>query len=485
MTKLKSFLFQNKSTGQTIAKNTFWLSTNQIFGRLIKAGLMIYAARVLGTAGYGVFSYALSIAVLFSIIADMGVGALLTRNLSVNEKMQKSLIATSLVIKLSLILMSVLAIIFVAPLFTRITDAIALLPIIAILVIFDAIREFVMSINRATQRMELEAGIHILTNIFIVIGGIAALFLFKTSQALFVAYTIGSGLGLLVALIVLGKHLSKIWRAFDKSLVRKIIQESWPFALLGLLGVVMVNTDIVMLGFFREASEVGLYSAAQRPISILYSIPGIMAGAYLPAITKLVNKDDKRIRGLLEKTITATLLIGFPLMLGGITVGPALIGLIFGASYSGAVLSFQVLLSTILIVFPSMIISTTVFAYNRQRSFIGLLLLGTIGNIVFNYFLIPKYGINGSAFATVGAELIANIFIWSKMKKINHFTILPHLKKIIPAALIMMALTVFMQSVGVGLLLNIALSGIVYFVLLRAFKEPLLKTAKELISVST
>src|SRR3989344_3037565 len=424
MMRLKSFLFQNKSTAQTIAKNTFWLSANQVFGRLIKAGLMIYAARVLGTAGYGVFSYAISIAVLFSIIADMGVGALLTRNLSVDGKMQKSLIATSLVIKLSLILMSVLAIIFVAPLFTRITDAVVLLPIIAVLVIFDAIRDFIMSINRATQRMELEAGIHILTNIFIVIAGITALLLFGTSRTLFIAYTIGSGLGLSVTLIVLGKHLSQIWRAFDKSLVRKIIQESWQLALLGLLGVIMINTDIVMLGFFKEASEVGLYSAAQRPISVLYSIPGIMAGAYLPAITKLVNKDDKRIRGLLEKTITATLLIGFPLMLGGIIVGPALIGLLFGASYSGAVLSFQVLLSTILIVFPSMIISTTVFAYNRQRSFIGLLLLGTIGNIVFNYFLIPKYGINGSAFATIGAELIANTFIWSKMKKINHFTIL-------------------------------------------------------------
>ena len=485
MTKLKSFLFQNKSTGQTIAKNTFWLSANQVFGRLIKAGLMIYAARVLGTAGYGVFSYALSIAVLFSIIADMGVGALLTRNLSVDGKMQKSLIATSLVIKLSLILMSVLAIIFVAPLFTRITDAMALLPIVAVLVIFDAIREFFISINRATQRMELEAGILIFTNTFIVLTGVAALMFFGTSKSLLVAYTIGSGLGLLFSISILGKYLRGLWGAFEKGLVKKIIMDSWPFALLGLLGVVMVNTDIVMLGFFREASEVGLYSAAQRPISILYSIPGIMAGAYLPAITKLVNKDDGRVRGLLEKTITATLLIGFPLMLGGITVGPALIGLIFGASYSGAVLSFQVLLSTILIVFPSMIISTTVFAYNRQRSFIGLLLLGTIGNIVFNYFLIPKYGINGSAFATIGAELIANTFIWSKMKKINHFTILPHLKKIIPAAVIMTSLTVFMQFVGVTLLLNIALSGMVYFVLLRTFKEPLLKTAKELISVST
>ncbi len=482
MTKLKSFLFQNKSTGQTIAKNTFWLTANQVFGRLIKAGLIIYAARVLGTTGYGVFSYALSLALLFSIIADMGVGALLTRNLSVDGKMQKSLIATSLVIKLAMMLISVLAILFVAPLFTKITDAVSLLPIIAVLVIFDATREFFISINRATQRMELEVVIYILTNIFIVVGGIVALTFFGTSHALFIAYTVGSGLGLLTAILMFGKHLSKIWGAFEKSLISKIIRESWPYALLGLMGIIMVNTDIVMLGFFRETSEVGLYSAAQRPIAVLYSIPALIAGAYLPAITKLVNRDDALLRRLLEKTIAVTLLAGIPIALGGITVGDDLIKLVFGAQYAGAAFAFRALLSTLLIVFPSMIISSTVFAYNKQRSFIGLLLLGIIGNVVFNLLLIPRYGINGSAFATIGAELLANTFIWLKMKKINHFTVLPHLKKIVPAALVMVSLTMAMQAVNVNLLVNVALSAIIYFTLLLIFKEPLIGTAKRLVS---
>ena len=54
--------------------------------------------------------------------------------------------------------------------------------------------------------MELEAGIHILTNIFIVIAGITALLLFGTSRTLFIAYTIGSGLGLSIVKKVVGLY---------------------------------------------------------------------------------------------------------------------------------------------------------------------------------------------------------------------------------------------------------------------------------------
>jgi len=485
MTKLKSFLFQNTSAGQTIAKNTFWLSTSHIFGRVIKAGLLIYAARVLGAEGYGVFSYALSIAVLFSIFADIGVNALLTRDISSSGKINKTFLATSLVIKLGLILTSSVAVIFVAPLFTRITDALILLPIVAVLIALDGIRDFILAINRGYQKMEVEAAIHVLTNIFITTAGLAALFMFTTSKTLLIAYAIGSGAGLLVALFILAKYLRGVWNDFDKSLVKKIIMDAWPFALLGLLGVVMINTDIIMLGFFRDAGEVGLYSAAQKPVQVLYVIPAIIAAAFLPAITGIVNKDDKRLKGILEKTISTALLVGLPLTFGGIVVGRKLMNLLFGGVYLDAVLSFQILLLTILIVFPSMIIANTVFAYDEQKKFIGFLLLGAIGNIILNLMLIPKYGINGSAVATIGAELTANTFIWMKMKRINHFVVLPHLKRIIPATLFMASSTVLMQFFGVPLAVNIIASAIIYFGLLKILKEPLLKTAKELISANS
>jgi len=474
MTKLRSFLFQNQSTSQTIAKNTLWLSASHIFGRLIKAGLLIYAARLLGTSGYGVFSYTMSILVLFSIFADTGIGALVTRNISMTDKIHKSFLATSLAIKLSFILLSSLAILFIAPLFTKITEVLALLPIIALLIAIDGIRDFILAINRGKQKMEVEAAIHTLTNISIVIAGIAALTIFTTSKALLVAYAIGSGAGLLIALFILGGYLSGIWRAFDKRLVIKIIRDAWPFALLGLLGVVMINTDIIMLGFFRDISEVGLYSAAQKPVQVLYVIPGILAAAFLPAITKLVNKNDKKLRDILEQVIATTLMLGLPIALGGIVLGRKLMNLLYGATYLDATLSFQILLVTIIIVFPTVIIANAVFAYDKQRNFIGLLLLGVAGNVLFNLLLIPKYGIDGSAIATIGAELVASTFIWIKMKKINHFQVFHYLKKIIPAAVVMAGFTMLMQVVGVNILINILVSALIYFGILKLLKETLI-----------
>ena len=82
MEKLKTFFLRNTNTGQTIIKNTFWLFSSEISGRLLKMGLIIYAARVLGSSGWGVFSYAISVASLLTMFADIGISDLIIREIT-------------------------------------------------------------------------------------------------------------------------------------------------------------------------------------------------------------------------------------------------------------------------------------------------------------------------------------------------------------------------------------------------------------------
>ncbi|MEK7574274.1 MAG: oligosaccharide flippase family protein, partial [Patescibacteria group bacterium] len=65
ISKLKNFLFQNLTPRQTVAKNIFWLSLSQIGSRFFRAIIIIYAARVLGAAEYGIFAYVLAFAGFF------------------------------------------------------------------------------------------------------------------------------------------------------------------------------------------------------------------------------------------------------------------------------------------------------------------------------------------------------------------------------------------------------------------------------------
>src|SRR3990170_334910 len=71
--KIKKFLLNNESTAQTIVKNTFWLSLSESVGRALRIAIIIYAARVLGAAGWGTFSYMASLAAVFTIFADIGI----------------------------------------------------------------------------------------------------------------------------------------------------------------------------------------------------------------------------------------------------------------------------------------------------------------------------------------------------------------------------------------------------------------------------
>ena len=135
ISRLKDLLFTNRSAKQTIVKNVFWLSVGQIGSRLIRAAIIIYAARVLGAAEYGIFSYVLGLAGFFTIFADLGVSPLMTREIAGHPDKRATYFVNALWLKNILLAITAVLIIFVAPKFSNIEAAIALLPFVALLVL--------------------------------------------------------------------------------------------------------------------------------------------------------------------------------------------------------------------------------------------------------------------------------------------------------------------------------------------------------------
>jgi len=475
MQRLKSLLFENQTLQQTVLKNTFWLTFGNMASRLIRAVLIIYAARVLGVAGYGVFSYALSIAGFFSIFADVGITPLLTRESARNPEERIHYLSTGLFIKFFFMLVSTLLILFAAPLITKIEGAQELFGIIVFLFAFDTLRDFFFGFTRSIEKMELEAGTNIATNLAILILGGAALLFAPTSKMLTIGYTAGSGVGLVVLLLILKKYLRNVWRSFRSDLVKPIITQAWPFALAGLLGTIMLQTDMIMLGWFWGAEEVGFYSAAQKIILLLYLLPGFLAVSLFPSFSRLASTDKEKFRLILEKGISAAFLMAFPIAVGGIILAPQIINLIYGPAYLQSSTAFVILLFTLFFLSPGVFVGNAIFAYNRQKLFTSFVGLGTVSNVIFNFLLIPSYGIVGSALATIGSQLLANGFIWNMMKKINNFKTLINLPKTLVAVFVMATATFIFRVLGINVVLNIAFSAVIYFAVLKILKEPLLE----------
>lgn len=480
--KIRKFLLENRSGKQTIAKNIFWLSISESVSRLIRAAIIIYAARALGAAEYGIFSYALGIASFFTVFADIGLIQILTKEVAQKPESKTPHFVTSLWIKIILLILTAVVIITLFPFLSRLAAIRPLIPLIALLTIFDGIRELSLAFLRALEKMEFEAFTTILMNIAITASGFLVLAYFTSARYLMLSYSLSAGIGTLIVIVILRKEFRHIFTHFKKNLVRPLINASLPFAVLALTGAFMLNTDLVMLGWWRTAPEIGFYAAAQKIVMMLYLWPGILGEATFPSIARLIGQNKNiEARTLLERAITLTYLVAIPLAVGGTILAKPIILFIYGSEYLPATLSFQILVNTCLIVFPSMLISNTILAYNRQRRALRFAALGSLGNIIGNTLLIPTYGIAGSAIATVIAQLLSTVPMWNIAKKMNYFEVLPHVKKIIFSAAIMGIASLVFDKMGMQVLVNIVISSLVYTGALYLFREKIIEEAKKIL----
>ncbi len=466
---------------QKVVKNTFWLTTGEIVGRLLRVVLVLYAARVLGAADWGVFSYALSLSALFTVLADIGIGAVLTRELVRDNENGAVYLSSSFLIKTIFLALTALIILFVTPLFTNIQLSETLLIFVASLVVADNIRILSGSINRAVEKMHLEAFTNIITQVAIVTMGVWILRTRPSAESLAVSYVAGSSLGAVFGIWTIKSYWKKFFTKFDRQTVKRLLSAAWPFALLGLLGSIMLNTDIIMLGWLRTETEIGYYSSAQKIIFTLYILPTLIGAAAFPTWTRLANKDKMAFADLLEKALKTVFLIAVPITIGGLIIGSEVMDLFFGAEYQPAALTFQILLLSLAINYPAAILGNALFAYNQQRHFILYGGIGALANVTLNFLLIPVWGIAGAAVATVITQIISSALSWQRMKKVNNFSILGKLNKIIGAALIMGIVVWLAKSWGISIVIGIPSAVIVYFGALFLLKEQIIEDLKTII----
>jgi len=468
-------LFQNRDQRQTLFKNVFWLMIGQIGSRIIRSFIIIYAARILGAGEYGVFTYVLALTGFFTVFADIGVSSILTREAAKKEKEASYYFATTFWIKIFLLLLTAALIIFIAPYFSKIEAAKTLLPFAALLVAFDGLRDFFTAFFRSKEKMEIEALLTSITNLTITLFGFVILKTNPTAKSLAITYVLSASAGTLVGFFLLKREIAQLLNYFKKELVPIILKSALPLALVNVIGILMMQIDVLMLGFFKEAKDVGLYSAGQKIVALLYILPSILATSLFPALSRFAGLNDReKAKSLAEKGITLNLLLAIPMVMGGIVLGSQIIGFLYGQEYLPATLPFQILLLTTLIIFPGTIVGNYIFAYDQQKRLAPNTFIGSLSNVIFNAILIPRYGIFGAALATVFAQTLYNGLNWRFAKKINNFHTLRHLKKIISATLIMGLMAFIFQKTGLGLIPNIIISIGTYFAALYFLKEKIL-----------
>lgn len=477
--RLRGWLFHNKGIASTVTKNFFWLLTSNFGGRAIRGLLIVYAARVLGASQYGVVSYAFSLAGFFLFVKNIGIDSILMREIAKHPDERKEYLSTAFWIEVMLLVITAFLLLVVAPRVAHVPEAIGLFPLVAAFLIFEDMRELLLAVVRGLEKMEVEALIIMIGNVVMAGTGFVLLRTSPTPHALLVAYLLGSLVALGLVVIAVWEYLRGVLTHFRKDFIRPLFKASWPIAFSGLAGMFLANVDVVMLGWWKVTSDIGLYAAGQKLVGVLGALPGALGTAVFPVFARLVGNDQRGHMEILGNHVFRVMfLAALPLVVGGALVAGPFVRFIFGSGYDGAGGVFTIMLISLLATYPTTVIFTILFAHNRQRETVLYAIITSLLNVGLNFFMIPRYGMYGAAWANLISLVVYALLSWYSVRRLGSFYLFKGTSKIFLATFFMATATgVFMNFWHLPVVAVIIFAAIVYGAALFLLKEPLLEEA--------
>lgn len=186
---------------------------------------------------------------------------------------------------------------------------------------------------------------------------------------------------------------------------RRLLTESWPFALSQGAILLYYNCDAIILGFARGDAAVGLYTTAYKLMLVSAVISGAMWNAYFPVLTR-VQKTPPEATRVASEFATLLAWMGLPMAALAWATGRHVVTLMYGPEYAEAGRYFEWLCLNIGLVFLNIGLGMPLLTWGFQKLQLWMTAPVGFANLALNLLIIPFYGAWGAVATTLGAEFV-------------------------------------------------------------------------------
>lgn len=192
----------------------------------------------------------------------------------------------------------------------------------------------------------------------------------------------------------------------------EILKFSFFPMLTSLLAILNYNMDVIILNFFVENREIGLYSLAVTLASMLWIVPD----AFKDVLFNKTAQNDSV--DALKLSIKINLYFSFIVIIIFSVFGNSFISFIYGEEFSESFLVSLILISGTIPMIFFKLIGTLYQAVGKQHYSFYTLALSVLINFVCNLITIPFMGIIGAAISSVFSYLVCGLIMLSTFKKL-------------------------------------------------------------------
>ena len=402
-----------------------WLIFDKFFRASLNLFLSILLARSLGPENFGILNYLLAFIFLFTAFSSLGINPILTNLIIKNKNKNNNVsIMNAYYIRFLFSLINFLIFIFIIKIISKDQIYFNYALILGIGIILKSC-EVLFSYFEAKSLSK-----------YIVLSQLIGL----VSSTLIILYVINNGLdftyiyyALIVDVLIVfilinflyNSKVSNFLTTFNLLIIKKIIAKSLPVLFSTISIILYMRIDQIMINSMIGEYDLGTYSVSVRFIEIFHFIPKIIMISILP-ILLLSKKYNLNLLKLNSLVFKLSLIMVIFIYLSS----DYLIPFIFGENYFYSISSTKILSFSIIFVFYGVINEHWYVAKNLQKYYAINVFLGALSNILLNYILIPNFGIEGAAYATIITYFLI-IFVFDYLNKKTRNLLLIKLKSLI------------------------------------------------------
>lgn len=390
-------------------KNTSWLFGEKIFRMVVGLFVGIWVARYLGPEQFGLFSYAQSFVGLFTAIATLGLDGIVVRELVKDPSRRDELIGTAFWLKL-IGAIAVMLILVIAVNFTsndHTTNVIVF--IVASATIFQAFNV----VDMYFQSKVLSKYVVYANVISLLLSSIVkiALILIEAPLVAFAWVVLFDSVVLALGFVYYYIKNNSTFNiknlTFNKSTAISLLKDSWPLILSGIVISIYMKIDQVMIMEMMDAEAVGQYAAAVRISELWYFIPMVIVSSLFPAIVNAKAVSEELYYARLQKLYDLMVWMAIAIVLPMTFLSDWVVELLYSGDYNQAGSVLMIHIWAGVFVFLGVASGKWFTAENLQMLSFWRTFYGMAINVILNFVLIPKYGIQGAAVATLLSQVIA------------------------------------------------------------------------------
>ncbi len=468
------------SLPRRIAYNAIFTSLAKIFGTFLSLVSIGFITRYLGKEGFGDYSTVLAFFAFFSAIADLGLYAISTREISRPESDEESILGNVFAIRLTVSFL----IILISPI---------------LIFAFPYPGNVKIGVVLAASAYFFASGYSVLIGLFqkrlamdkVAIGE----FLGKVVQLSVVVLAVKSNFGFLAiissllfnmlvsfaVIYLFSRKYTAFSLCFDWLAWRKFLKESYPVGISAIIVFAYFKLDTILLSILKTNADVGIYNAAYKVVENIAFFPAMFVGLVMPIMSRYIFHERAKFEKVADKTFKIFLILSIPLVIGSIFFAKNIIALIGGTGYEESVLVLEILSFAMAFIFFGNFFTNVIIAGNQQRKLIAILSFCAVFNVSLNLLLIPKFSYNGAALTSSLTEFLVVVLSGIACWRLIQYT--PSFDKLGPILFsgLLMGAFLFISPV-LFFPLRLAVSTALYFVFLWIFRAVSVEEIRSLLS---